>query len=257
MDIVDIVNRDTFQKPFEPIIRKLDRQIDKRARFVFQNGILIDQETMGRPTPLTTQSDWVPKASHSRNVSPPNLSEFPSLEPTSKQERITNLADRLSGLTTALQEKRKNAVISKFEGLQNLVQRINSARLADSFRKLVKELALQTADQLSRKGVKPNYATVRRYLSANLPKAIEQAEVLARRLAKKAVFEVIQTEAASKVMLQTRQRLALQGAFRALMANRDEEKSNRQKEKVVSFLMKLDTYLLLLKFNAFYSLKVD
>ena len=256
MDIVDLVNNDSFQKPFEPIIRKIERQIGRRPRFIFQDGLIVEQETCG-PSPEITETDFWQKPHYSIPMSP-NLSELPPVDHhPNKQNRIISIADRLSELTTALQEKRRSAISHKFEALEELIERINAAKLKDSLKKLVKELSHQKVDLLVRKALKPNYATMRRYLQANLPAAIEKTELLAVRMAKHAAFSNIKAESCFQLMETARRRLMLQGAFNGLFKNREAEKKGRDAEKVLSFVMKLDTYLLLLKFNAFYCLKVD
>lgn len=256
MDIVDLVNYDSFQKPFEPIIRKIDRQIGRRPRFVFQNGVIVEQDT-SRPTPEMTETDFWQKPHYSRPMSP-NLSDLPTLDHNpNKQNRIISIADKLSELTSTLQEKRRAAVSHKFEALEDLIERINAAKLKESLKKLIKELSHQEADLLIRKSLKPNYATMRRYLQSNFPAAIQKTEALAIRMAKQAAFSNIKAESCFRLMEVTRCKLKLQGAFASLLKNREEEKKSRESEKVLSFVMKLDTYLLLLKFNAFYSLKAD
>lgn len=255
MDIVDLVNRDSFNKPFEPIIRKLDRQIDKRSRFVFQDGLLVEQETI-RPTPLTTESDWWPRSRHSRNHSP-ILVESRLHEAPTKQDRIITLADKLGELTTAIQERRKTALANKFTTLQSLCDRINDTRLKETFRKLVKELSHQPADLLIRKAIKPNYATVRRYLQANLPASIEKSETMINKFSLAAALEDIRVVSVGKKLAVVRRKLALQSALDSFKQNLNEAKTAKQKEKMLAFLMKLDTYLLLLKFNSFYSIKVE
>ena len=256
MDIVDLVNRSTFHKPFEPIIRKLDRQIGRRARFVFQDGVLVEQDS-SRPTPEITDTDWWPRSPHSRPISP-DVSEIRPLgNKSSKQSRISSIADKLAELTSALQEKRRTAVVSKFTALESLIEKINNSKLQDSFRKLVKELSHQKTELLLRKAVKPNYATVRRFMQANLPDAIEKTEILALRLAKQSAFSIIRAEACFNKMEEVRHKLNVKAGFELLRVNWEEQKKARQSEKVLSFMMKLDTYLLLLKFNAFYNLRVD
>ena len=45
-------------------------------------------------------------------------------------------------------------------------------------------------------------------------------------------------------------------AFKALCENRRQASEKRQKERAVAFLLKLDTYRILLKYHAFFCLKL-
>ena len=43
MEIVEIVNRERDADVFDPLIRKLNRQIDQRSRFVIRDGKLVEE----------------------------------------------------------------------------------------------------------------------------------------------------------------------------------------------------------------------
>lgn len=255
MEIVDLVNCDTFTKPFDPIIRKIDRQIGRRAKFVFLNGKIVEQDS-SRPTLTATDSDWWPHSQYSRQISG-YISEIQQIETSKKQSRIISIADKLNELTNNLQEKRKQAVCQKFSSLEILIERILAEKLKYAFQKLVIELSHQGTDLLARRAIKPNYASVIRYLKADFTAAAEKIEALITMMSKKAAFCLIKIESCSQALEVASRRRQLQTVFESLKKNRENEIRARQADKVMSFVMKLDTYLLLLKFNAFYSLKVE
>lgn len=257
MEIIEIVNRDAYQQPFEPIIRKIKRHIGQRSRFVFRDGKIVEESEQERVTTSAIDIGWA-KPFLGRPGGSTTASEFQASEValTNKQTRINTVAEKLNELTELFREKRERAITLKFESLENLITRLNQQRLEDSFKKLVKELSLQRLDLLSRKAIKPNYATTIKFMKSNLGTGMEKTEQLLNKFAKKRFLEELKAEVLAEKMDKIRSQIVLNACFSRLKQSAREAAEQKEAEKVLQFMIKLDTYSLLLKFNAFYNLRL-
>jgi hypothetical protein len=194
MEIIDIVNRGTCQQPFEPVIRKINRHIGQRSRFVFKEGKIVEEEEPERPTASVTDYGWQ-KLAGARSGST-TASEYLASETaaSNKQTRINSVAEKLNGLAEMFREKRERALSLKFEALEGLLDKLTQQRFEECFKKLVKELSYQKLDLLSKKAIKPNYATMMKFMKSNLAEGIEKTEDLLSKFAKKRVVEELKTE---------------------------------------------------------------
>ena len=254
MEIVEIVNRERDADGFDPLIRKLNRQIDQRSRFVMRDGKLVEEIDNERQTVDLVESEW--QTPVGQRMLSGNVSTMLSPESSiiNKQTRISNVADKLNELTDFVKNRRARQLVQKFESLENLLDKLGQQKYKDSFTKLLRELSEQRMELVSRKAVKPNYATMIKFLNMNLRDAIDKSDILIMKLARRSAFEEMKASLYEDRIVDIKSAIVTRSCFERLKSNADQAKTERLQDKTTQFMIKLDTYLLLLKFNAFFKI---
>jgi len=259
MEIVDIINRDPCEDVFNPLIRKLNRQIGQRSRFVYRDGKIVEDTEAGRQTAEIVESEW----DYLSNNGPQKVMTSTStgiISPDSsilnKQTRLSNVADKLNELTDFVKNKKSRQLSQKLERLEVIIERASQQVYRESFSKLVRELSDQRLDQVSRKVVKANYATMLKFMKMNLGDAIEKTDELIIKYARQASFYEIKSLFYEDRMTEIKSSIMKKSCFETLRINAETARLEKIQEKTTQFMIKLDTYLLLLKFNAFFNIRL-
>lgn len=248
VEIIEIVNREASQNTFDPIIRKLDRQIGQRSRLVYKDGRIVEEII----TTSNTEGDWMKTGMRSM-VSNTNTQPVENSQDV-KQSRITVVAEKLNDITNFVKERRKRLIEQKFESLELLLDKLSQQRMTSTFSKLAYELSHQDASKLARKTVKPNYATTMRFMKSNMSAAIAKTESLILHYVQQQAFDDIRLSVTLHKMAAIKREIVLNGCFERLKINVENVKAAKNAEKTTMFMIKLDAFSLLLKYSAFYSM---
>jgi len=277
-EIVRIVNTKPNFTPFSGIIHKLEKQISLRAKLQASTKLTIsnsqfqtfeilprqqteEQEIHRSEVPKKADFQSPSKDSAIRELSPssPNLavSEVVTSPVTARQlasprdARVENLLNDMENLTHIFEMKRQRFVKEQIGHFVANLHKVCQRRLNSYFTKLTQELSHQPLEAISKKKVKPNYATVIKYLKLKLPEAIESSEKCITKAILRQAFSSLKEEGITKILHQNNTIRLKRGVIKRLALNVKSEKQARLEDKLTQFFLRLDTYLIILKFSAF------
>ena len=167
-----------------------------------------------------------------------------SLTDLSKESRLNTLRTKMDEIAGSLAAKRNLTIKDRIGRVSHMLEA----------KTLIVELATQSTQDLYDRRVLPNYGTLQQLLKRQTPAALTKAEHLLRKhIAKNAITTLRERAAAKHLSRLARSRL-LSSCLSALKQSAAEHKHTKTKDKLTAFLLKLDTYLLLLKYNSFFDL---
>jgi hypothetical protein len=256
---MELVSSNAYSQPFYGILKKLDRKI-----------------TTSKPRPAVRDSSAKKDESESTpkhragNVSPAAPSPSPQTDKSKflvtraaekvlqhnanspKEQRILSIKEKIDDLTEFFEVKRLQIVTDKVSRFATRLQQAFYTKKKEYFEALEYELR----DDFDTRNKKRTYAKRMRLFKQHLPSFLPTVSKAIEASSMKNAFEEIRISAVCRSFAETRRLVKLLHAFKSLAANRSQAVEKRQKERTVSFIMKLDTYLILLKYHAFFCLKL-
>lgn len=259
---MELVSSNAYSQPFYGVLKKLDRKISaSKPRLTLRDAhspLLPDTEF----TPKHRTGDVSPAAP---SPSPSPLTEKSKLQAAKsgekgaqqsaaspKEQRILSIKEKIDGLTEFFEVKRQQIAADKIGRFASRLQQRFDRKMREYFDTLEYELR----DDFDTRHKKRNYAKRMRTYKQHLPAFLSAVRSALDASRKSSGFEEIRVSAVCRSFAETRRQVKLLHAFKSLASNRVQAAEKRQKERAVSFIMKLDTYLILLKYHAFFSLKL-
>ena len=177
-----------------------------------------------------------------------------SLTDLSKESRLNTLRTKMDEIAGSLAAKRNLTIKDRIGRVSHMLEAKFKVLKTGAIKTLIVELAKQSTQDLYDRRVLPNYGTLQQLLKRQTPAALTKAEHLLRKhIAKNAITTLRERAAAKHLSRLARSRL-LSSCLSALKQSAAEHKHTKTKDKLTEFLLKLDTYLLLLKYNSFFDL---
>ena len=174
-----------------------------------------------------------------------------------KQTRMTLLKTKMDEIADTLAIKRTNAIKDRLGRACRIVESKFQLLKSTSLSTLQAECSQQSTDDLCLKRVQPNYATILRLVKAKFPAAAAKAEYLLKKYTTKNALHTVREHTVT-AELRTRSRVRqLRHTFSCLSAAAAAGRSQRTKDRVTNFVIKLDTFVLLLKYNAFFAVLAE
>lgn len=267
LEIIDIINQNGVGQPFEGLIRKLDKEIGQRPKFADIDDMIVTScdtadDMPGQVTPPDDKAE-----PRTLQASPESMfmygflkerktDEKPkSTNPSPKASRIKNLVGKIEKISTFFEAKKNQILTEKFTKSEVIFSKLLQKKMGENFRKLVNELKHQSLDQLRRKVVKPNYATMIKFAKTNLPEGMNKTERLLLRSVRRNILQEIRSYVVCLKVRESCLRIMKQAVMSSLRANAIESIESRRRDRVMSFIVRLDTYLVLLKYQSFFNIK--
>ncbi len=250
---MELVSSDAYSQPFYGILKKLDRKIvASKPRLTIREAL----------APQAADPDRTPKHKPGRvspaTPSPAPQSDEPRPQPgqqlaaTPKQQRILQLKETIDGLSEFFEAKRQRIVSEKVSRFATRVQQRFDRKMREYFDVLEFELR----EDLDTRTKKRNYARRLRGYKQHLPAFVAAVQRALQATSKARALEELRAVWLCRRFSDTARLVRLLHAFKALCENRRQASEKRQKERAVAFLLKLDTYRILLKYHAFFCLKL-
>lgn len=215
---------------------------------LLSSGAVPDPSSVERPTVAS-------KIHLQKEVALPRTKPCHRYCPSSDKEiRIEGIKSKMDELADMLAMRRTNLIKAKWNKALDHLNNLKLKDLYNHFKKLRTELSDQPVDQLSSKRLKANYFTTMKFLKSSVPTAVDKCSALIDKFIILNAFEDIKSEAVCKVMKEKSIAIILQVNFKRLKDHTEEQKRKRTEDKLLMFLMKLDTALLLFKYNSFFKI---
>lgn len=177
-----------------------------------------------------------------------------SLTDLSKESRLNTLRSKMDEIAGTLAAKRNLTVKDRLGRVSHMLEAKFKVLKTGAIKTLIVELSKQSTQELYDRRVLPNYGTLQQLLKRQTPTGLSKTEGLLRKHIAKNAVTTLRERAATKQLSGLVRKRTLSVCLSALKQSAAEGKNAKTKDKLLSFLLKLDTYLLLLKYNSFFDL---
>lgn len=243
---MDIINTDLSGSriPFDSVLRKLNRRINTgrvKVRDTASALLNINESNLGEIAQSiekgTENIDF--SEDKKRTNSPENQ----------KQKRILSIIGKVQSISQHYGERKQRIVADRVTKLSILLQnKLNESR-HQVFQDFIYEISIDCRNR-------NNYVSRMKSLKQHTPKVVVILEKIIQKIEVQDAFSELRATSIISRFEETKRLLALLSGFKGLTENAKKEKETKLQSKLMGFMMKLDTYVILLKYNSFFTIKL-